>query len=402
MRASIFSALLLCCFYLASTFAREVPLLHYDSSTRIEGEYIVVLRSSLTADDVTRHMEHLAKEFAQSQGGLEGNKFLHGAFNIGSLKGFSVRLSQDLLAKQRAHPNVSYVEVNQVVSLNQDQCVDQPSVLWNLDRISETLLDLDGHYIYHSSSGEGVTVYVIDTGIQVAHDDFQGRASWGWAFDGDESDGNGHGTHVSSTVGGVQWGVAKKVSLVAVKVLNAGGSGTTAGVIGGIDWVTNAHSSGTSTLSVANMSLGGGKSAALVSAVENSVAAGVTYAVAAGNDNRDACNYSPADAPSAITVGATTSEDDRSSFSNWGTCVDIFAPGTTITAAWIGANDALRTISGTSMASPHVAGAAAIVLGRNPTYTPKEVKDSLVNGCTSNVLRNVGTGSPNCLLYTSC
>ena len=317
------------------------------------------------------------------------------------MRGYSAKLSVDMLARERAHPDVAYVECNQIVTIAQDQCVDQPNVLWNLDRISEVLLDLDGHYYYPSSAGQGVNAYVIDTGIQINNVDFEGRASWGFAVDRQNVDGNGHGTHVASTVGGKLYGVAKKVTLIAVKVLGTNGSGTIAGVISGVDYVTNAHQSGTRP-SVANMSLGGGRSAALVSAVENSIGVGVTYAVAAGNDNANACNYSPADAPNALTVGATTSTDVRSSFSNYGTCVDIFAPGTTITAAWIGQPNAVRTISGTSMASPHVAGAAAIVLGRNPSFSPSQVYDAVTSGATNNVLQNVGPGSPNLLLYSSC
>jgi len=283
----------------------------------------------------------------------------------------------------------------------QEHCQTQQTVLWNLDRISETLLDLDGVYHYHHTAGEDVNAYIVDTGIYIDNDEFEGRASWGWAVDNQLVDGNGHGTHVAGTVGGRRYGVAKKVSLIAVKVLDSSGSGTIAGVIGGVDYVTNAHSSGTRP-SVANMSLGGGKSSTLVAAVEASIKAGVAYAVAAGNDNANACNYSPANAPNAITVGATTSTDGRSTFSNYGTCVDIFAPGTTITAAWIGGRTAIKTISGTSMASPHVAGAAAILLGLNPDLLPAQVTANIVDSCSTNQLSNVGTGSPNCLLYTSC
>jgi len=356
----------------------------------------VVLRPTLTEDEVNQHVKDLVSSFPSS--GNDG--ILHGSFNIGSFKGYSARLSRETLMRVRHNPNVTYVEQNQEVTIDQS-CVEQPSVLWNLDRISETLLDLDGFYYYHSPAGAGVNAYIIDTGIQINNLEFEDRASWGFAVDNVQQDGNGHGTHVAGTVGGVLYGVAKKVTLIAVKVLNSNGSGTVAGVISGVNYVTSAHNSGTRP-SVANMSLGGGRSPSLVSAVENSIAAGISYAVAAGNDNANACNYSPADAPNAITVGATTSADARSSFSNWGTCVDIFAPGTTITAAWIGARNAIRTISGTSMASPHICGAAAIVLGMNPTYDPEQVAATLVDSCTTNQLSNVGTGSPNCLLFSSC
>jgi len=385
--------LFLCAFVLSA--ARIAPLLHESSSTKVANEYIVVLRSDIGPDQLAQHVEELVADFATSS---EENKILYGTFSIGTMQGFSARLSLDMLARERVHPDVDYVEVNQVVEAS-DTCVTQESVLWNLDRICETESYLNGKYHYFASAGAGVDVYVIDTGIKTDNQEFEDRASWGFTVDGQEVDGNGHGTHVAGTVGGVQFGVAKKAHLIAVKVLGTDGRGTTAGVIRGVDFVTNTHAN-KKRPAVANMSLGGGRSTALVSAVEQSVASGVTYAVAAGNDNADACNFSPANAPNAITVGATTSQDVRSSFSNWGRCVDIFAPGTTITAAWIGPRDAIRTISGTSMASPHIAGAAAIILGRKPSLSPKEVRDTIIDGCTTNVLTDV-RGSPNRLLFTT-
>jgi len=377
--------------------AKLAPVLHESSPTRVPGEYIVVVRSALGPDQLAQHIDDLVADFATSSG---ENALLHGTFSIGSFKGFSAKLSVDMLARERAHPDVEYVEVNQVVSIDQsDSCTSQSSVLWNLDRISETLLDLDGVYHYFTSAGAGVDAYIIDTGIMITNVEFENRASWGFSIDNRNEDGNGHGTHVAGTVGGLQYGVAKKVTLIAVKALGSNGSGTTAGVIRGVDFVTSTATR-KGRPSVANMSLGGARSAALVSAVENSIASGITYAVAAGNDNADACNYSPANAPNAITVGATTSQDFRSSFSNWGSCVDISAPGTTITAAWIGSRTAIRTISGTSMASPHVAGAAAIILGRHPDYTPEQVGDAIIDGCTTNLLKDMRT-SPNRLLFTT-
>jgi len=387
---------LLILFLIPLAFATLAPLVQENSPTRVPNEYIVVLRGELLDDQVTQHVDYLVADFASSTG---VNALLHGTFSIGTLKGFSARLSLDMLARERAHPEVAYVEANQVVSIDADSCANQFTVLWNLDRISETLLDLDGVYQYHSSAGEGVDAYIVDTGIQTDNVEFGNRATWGFTVDNKKEDGNGHGTHVAGTVGGIQYGVAKKVSLIAVKVLGSDGRGTTAGVIQGVHYVTEAAGK-TGKPSVANMSLGGGKSATLVSAVENSIDKGITYAVAAGNDNADACNYSPANAPNAITVGATTSQDFRSTFSNWGSCVDISAPGTTITAAWIGSKNAIRTISGTSMASPHVAGAAAIILGRHPQHKPKHVKDAILDGCTTNLLKDMKT-SPNRLLFTT-
>jgi len=387
--------LLLVLVSLALACAKLAPLLHEGSPTKVVGEYIVVLHPDLGSAQLEQHVEELVADFATS---TADNGILYGTFNIGTLKGFSAKLSLDMLVRERAHPDVLYIEVNQVVEAV-DSCVTQFSVLWNLDRISETEIDLNGQYHYFESAGAGVDVYIVDTGIQINNVEFEDRASWGFAVDRQNVDGNGHGTHVAGTVGGVQYGVAKKAKLIAVKVLGTDGRGTTAGVIQGVDFVTNAYGQ-TKRPSVANMSLGGGRSATLVAAVERSIAAGVTYAVAAGNDNSDACNFSPANAPNAITVGATTSQDFRSTFSNWGSCVDISAPGTTITAAWIGSPTAIRTISGTSMASPHVAGAAAIILGRNPNLTPAQVTDTIVDGCTTNVLKDMRT-SPNRLLFTT-
>jgi subtilisin family serine protease len=245
-----------------------------------------------------------------------------------------------------------------------------------------------------------VTAYIIDTGIRLSHEQFGGRAVSGFdAVDGGSADDcNGHGTHVAGTVGGTTYGVAKSVRLVAVRVLGCNGSGSTSGVIAGIDWVTGNHATGAPA--VANMSLGGGASTALDNAVNASINDGVTYAIAAGNSNANACNTSPARVPNAITVGATTSSDARSSFSNYGTCLDVFAPGSSITSAWHTSNSATNTISGTSMAAPHVAGVAALALGAVPSDTPAAVRTKIVNSATQGVVGNPGSGSPNLLLYS--
>jgi subtilisin family serine protease len=241
-----------------------------------------------------------------------------------------------------------------------------------------------------------VTAYIIDTGIKYSHSDFGGRATFGYDAVGSGGvDCNGHGTHVAGTVGGTAYGVAKAVKLVGVRVLNCAGSGTNAGVIAGVNWVTqNAKKP-----AVANMSLGGGVSTALDNAVASSITSGVTYALAAGNSTANACNSSPSRVASAITVGATTSTDAKASYSNYGTCLDIFAPGSSIKSDWYSSDTATNTISGTSMASPHVAGAAALVLAANPSFTPAQVRDNLVNSSTPNKVTSPGTGSPNRLLY---
>jgi subtilisin family serine protease len=245
-----------------------------------------------------------------------------------------------------------------------------------------------------------VSAYIIDTGIRFSHTQFGGRAVSGYdAVDGGSADDcNGHGTHVAGTVGSSTYGVAKSVRLVGVRVLNCQGSGTNSGVIAGVDWVTQNHAAGQPA--VANMSLGGGASTALDNAVNNSINDGVTYAIAAGNSNANACNYSPARVAAAVTVGSTTSSDARSSFSNYGTCLDLFAPGSSITSTWHTSNTATNTISGTSMATPHVAGVGALYLQGNPAASPATVRNAIVNTATSGVLTGVGSGSPNRLLYS--
>jgi subtilisin family serine protease len=330
-------------------------------------------------------------------------------FEIGTLIGYSAVLSKETLATELEHANVRYIEADQVVTINEET---QTGATWGIDRIDQVSLPLNATYRYLSSAGSGITVYVIDTGIFLSHTEFGGRAIAGTnTITGEtDADGNGHGTHVAGTIGGTIYGVAKKTTLVAVKVLSSSGSGTTNGVISGIQWVTTNHTERAKKegagRSVANMSLGGGVSATLDAAVEQSIAAGVTYAIAAGNNNLDACNYSPARVPGAITVGATTNTDARASFSNFGKCLDIFAPGNSITSAWIGNDKATNTISGTSMAAPHVAGAAAVYLGdvldggSDGKTDPISVGLAITDVATTSKVTNPGTNSPNLLLYS--
>jgi subtilisin family serine protease len=310
-----------------------------------------------------------------------------------ALNGFEASMSEAAAERLAADSRVAYVEQNQRVSLLDTQS----GATWGIDRIDQRNRPLSGTYTYPTTASN-VTAYVIDTGILYSHSDFGGRASAGYDAVGSGGvDCNGHGTHVSGTIGGAKYGVAKGVRLVGVRVLDCSGSGTNAGVIAGVNWVAaNAKKP-----AVANMSLGGSASTALDNAVAASISSGVTYALAGGNSNASACNSSPSRVSSAITVGATTNTDARASYSNYGTCLDIFAPGSSITSDWYSSSTATNTISGTSMASPHVAGAAALVLSRNPSYTPAQVRDSLVNDATSNVVTSPGTGSPNKLLYVT-
>ncbi|MFJ7969412.1 S8 family peptidase [Streptomyces sp. NPDC096324] len=269
---------------------------------------------------------------------------------------------------------------------------------WGLDRIDQTGRALDGRYTAPGSAGSGVTVYVIDTGVRVTHRDFGGRASYGWDFvDGDRTaqDGNGHGTHVAGTVAGARYGVAKKARIVAVRVLDDKGAGSTAQVIAGIDWVTR-HAR---KPAVANLSLGGNANAELDAAVRNSIASGVTYTVAAGNSGLPASLCSPARVAEALTVGATDRTDTRARFSNTGRAVDLFAPGVDITSTSSTGDRAKATYSGTSMASPHAAGAAALYLADHPRATPAEVTKALVRRAVPGKVSDAGTDSPNRLLH---
>ncbi|MFI7142155.1 S8 family peptidase [Streptomyces massasporeus] len=361
----------------------EGRVLAAGSPTAIKDSYLVTLKKSAGLKASSAAGKSLVKEYGGSVDKTFGK----------ALNGYSATLSATEARRLAADPAVASVEQNQRVTL----AATQTNAPWGLDRVDQASLPLSGTYTYPDSAGSGVTVYVIDTGVRITHQQISGRASHGYdAVDGDNnaSDGNGHGTHVATTIAGTTYGVAKQAKIVGVRVLNNSGSGTTAGVIAGIDWVTQNHSGP----SVANMSLGGGASATLDTAVRNSIASGVTYAVAAGNSSTTASSSSPARVTEAITVGATTSTDAKASYSNYGSALDIFAPGSSITAGWHTSDTATNTISGTSMATPHVAGAAAVYLAGHTSSTPAQVATALVNGAVTGKVTSAGSGSPNRLL----
>ncbi|MEU3747725.1 MULTISPECIES: S8 family peptidase [Streptomyces] len=344
----------------------------------VSGSFVVIL-------DASANKAELAKKYGgtlQRSYGSEVNGF--------SASGLSV----DEAKRLAADPAVGTVVQNKRFSINETQ--EQPPS-WGLDRIDQADTAGDQKYTYPDGGGEGVTAYVIDTGVRISHQDFGGRAAHGFdAVDNDQTadDGNGHGTHVAGTIAGTAHGVAKKAKVVAVRVLDDNGSGTTEQVVAGIDWVTQNHSGP----SVANMSLGGGADEALDAAVQRAIASGVTFAVAAGNESSDAGQGSPSRVPEALTVASSTKDDEQSDFSNFGSVVDLYAPGSDITSAWNDSDTGVKTISGTSMASPHVAGAAALYLAANPSATPADTAAALSGSATADAIKNPSSGTANKLL----
>jgi subtilisin family serine protease len=348
----------------------------------VSGSYLVTLKGG------TRAPSAAGKDLARRYGARISHTY--GT----ALNGYAIEASERQARLLAADPRVASVAQDTRITVDRTQR-NPPS--WGLDRLDQPALPLNRSYTSPNSGGGGVTVYVIDTGIRITHKDFGGRAGHGWDFvdnDAVAQDGNGHGTHVAGTIAGTTYGVAKKAKVVGVRVLDNAGVGTTSRVLAGIDWVTrHAHKP-----AVANLSLGGFHNDQLDAAVRTSIASGVTYTVAAGNDGTQAGLYSPADVKQAITVGATDRNDAKAPFSNFGPAVDLFAPGVSITSASYASDTGRATFSGTSMASPHAAGAAAVYLAGHPRATPAQVSAALVAGAVSGKVSRAGLGSPDKLL----
>jgi len=365
----------------ATPASAEGTVLNAGSANAVAGSFIVGFKDGVSTQ-------------AQSMTAKYGGQ-VRSTYND-ALHGFAATMSDRQARRLAADPSVAFVEQDQVFTIQTDQN-NPPS--YGLDRIDQPALPLNNLYRFNTTASN-VTAYIIDTGIRVTHQTFGGRAIFAFnaVGDGQNTDCNGHGTHVSGTVGGSQFGVAKGVRLRGYKVLSCAGSGTTQQVVNGINRAASDHPAGQPA--VGNMSLGGGISTAIDNAVRGAIADGITMAIASGNSNANACNFSPARVTQAITVNASDRNDARASFSNFGTCTDIFAPGVGITSSWATSDTATNTISGTSMATPHVAGVAALYLASHTGATPAQVQAALVNGASANRISNPGAGSPNRLLFT--
>ncbi|KAJ3131252.1 hypothetical protein HK101_004748 [Irineochytrium annulatum] len=393
---------------LAAAKPRQHTPVHADSvhakaGTPIENQYIVVFKNHVDESAVLAHENWLMTTMQVASalvvqdddgmvmgGGDDVSSAIFPDFNIlrryflDGFKGYTARLPAKLAQALTRLPEVDYIEQDQIMTIMESQ-VSPPS--WGLKRIGSRSLPLPKEYLFPDSAGEGVNAYVVDTGVFITHPDFEGRAVIGKSFSTDKNDrdGNGHGTHVAGTIGGITYGVAKKAKIIAVKVLNAQGSGTNSDVIAGIDWVGKNHKKGDK--SVANMSLGGQASAALDAALKAAIKAGVMFAVAAGNSAGDSCKLSPARVPEALTVAASDKTDKYASFSEHGKCVNIIAPGVDITSSWNNGKE--NTISGTSMATPHACGVLALAAAEHDFETPKELKDYVIAMGTRGAIKGV-------------
>ncbi|WP_407498753.1 S8 family peptidase [Acinetobacter baumannii] len=372
--------------YAASNVANPVN----DSSQAkgiIKNQYIVILNKDAGS----------SKDFAQNIAKQHAGKVLQSYDTV--LKGFAIYLPDTagaaFIEAMKKNPHVLSVESDTIVNID---ATTQSNPDWGLDRIDQKALPLNSAYSY-LQTGSGTTAYIVDTGILSSHQEFSERVLSGYTAISDgngTTDCNGHGTHVAGTVGGTTYGVAKNVNLVPIRILGCDGSGASSNVIAGLDWILKNGKKP----AVVNMSLGGATSSSLDSAVENLYNNGYVMVVAAGNSNTDACTSSPARVNKAITVAATDNTDTRASYSNYGSCVDIFAPGSQINSSWIGSNTATKILNGTSMATPHVAGVVVEMLQSTPTASPQTISTNLLNQASSNVVKNP-SGSPNRLLYKS-
>jgi len=388
---------------LVFALAQGAPLfgLDQDASGRIADEYVVIYKKETGNDAIFAHQAALSLNIMHT-------------YNItDAFRGFSAHLTEQELAKVLDAPFVKEVHCNSIIHA---YCTENqsPSTSWGLSRVSHQNCltgSLEYEFIHHPNAGQGVNIYIQDTGVNALHQEFNGRVAPGQSFvDGQPPanvDENGHGTHCAGTAAGNAYGIARNARIIPVKVLGRTGSGSLAGVVGGINWAANDYNQPNFVPSIASMSLGGGRNEALNSAVEAAISIGLPFAIAAGNSNTNACNFSPASAPNAITVGATDlgsddDEDVKATYSNIGTCVKIWAPGTDIPSSYIPNSNSYAVLSGTSMACPHVAGVAAVVLQANPSYTPAQLLDALLGLANRDCIANPGVGSPNLLLYNGC
>lgn len=415
---------------------KEAPLISTEAVREIiPHKYIVVLKKNLGADAVQLHQEWISQQHLQSLGAIEkdpnhsffvATKHLKAkeggitdSFSIDSLVGYSGYFLESTIELLQKNPDVEFIEKDSMVYANEFDT--QKGAPWGLARVSHRpplSLNSFNQYLYDNEGGEGVTAYVIDTGVFVDHEDFQGRAKWGSTIPtGDpDTDDNGHGTHCAGTIASKSYGLAKKAEIVAIKVLRSNGSGSMSDVVKGVEFAAKSHQEAVKKGakgfkgSTANMSIGGGKSPALDLAVNAAVTAGINFAVAAGNENQDACNTSPAGAEKVITVGASTISDARAYFSNYGKCVDIFAPGLNVLSTYIGSPTASATLSGTSMASPHICGLLSYFVSLQPGaeseffvsskgVSPDQLKKNLIHYGSKDILTDIPEDTPNILAF---
>ncbi|KAI1261692.1 peptidase S8/S53 domain-containing protein [Xylariaceae sp. FL1019] len=427
-------------FSIETIHSDAAPLLSSTSAEEIPNSYIIKFKDHVTDSSASDHHSWIQKLHGDREdermelkkrgqfpldGSVDVFTGLKHTLKIGTeFLGYTGHFDDAVIEEVRRHPDVEYVERDQIVyALKESDPELENNAPWGLARLSHRdslSFGTYNKYLYAADGGEGVDVYVVDTGTNIEHVDFEGRAKWGKTIPNgdDDVDGNGHGTHCSGTVAGKKYGVAKKAHVYAVKVLRSNGSGSMADVMSGVEWAASAHMAQVKAAkdgkrknfkgSTANMSLGGGKSPSLDAAVNAAVTAGLHFAVAAGNDNADACKYSPAAAEKAMTVGASALDDSRAYFSNWGKCVDIFGPGLSIQSTWIGSKHAINTISGTSMASPHLCGLTAYFLSLQPSsssdygmaaITPEKLKANMISIATKGVLSDIPSDTPNLLAW---